>query len=113
MKDVSLRIGNFPAVSEPRLHAQMLVSRQQVIEQQAVNSLRLGIEPNPRVKISRAEFDDHHQCVSIGTARTSEKKTDRNCEDQNMEGRASRPPIREDRSRSIIAVTLHADSEAM
>src|SRR6266571_7867584 len=100
MKNVSLRIGNFPALREPRLHAQMLVSGQQVIEQQAVNSLRLRIEPDPRIKISGAEFDDHHQRVGIRAARAGEQpqatcesdQPQKESEPESMRAAVSPPP---------------------
>jgi hypothetical protein len=39
----------------------VLVAREQVVEEEVANPLRLRIQSHPRIKVRRARFDDHHQ----------------------------------------------------
>jgi hypothetical protein len=71
MKNVGLRIGYFPTVSQPRPQVEVIIPADQRIEEKRVDSLRLRIHPNPRVKIRRAALNDHHQRVGIGFAGTA------------------------------------------
>ena len=71
MKDVRLRIGHFPTVSEPRLQVEVVVSVDQRIEEKRVDSLRLRINSYAGIQIRRTELDHHHQRVRIGLARTA------------------------------------------
>ncbi len=65
MEDVSQCIGNLPPLRQPRLHIEVLVPGEQVIENQGVNALGLGIHPHARVQIGGAALDDHHQRIRI------------------------------------------------
>src|SRR5579871_6828727 len=66
MKDVSQRIRNLPALCQKRLHVEMIVALEQIVEKQSVNTLGLGIYADARIKIRRAALDDHDQRVGIG-----------------------------------------------
>src|SRR5437763_6756926 len=66
VKDVSQRIGNVPAFGERRLDVQVLVTIEQVVEQQGIDTLRLRVYPNSRIEIGRAALDDHDQGVAVG-----------------------------------------------
>ena len=49
-----------------RLNVKMVVARAQVIEKQVIDALGLRIQPNSRIQISGAAFDNHHQRIGIG-----------------------------------------------
>jgi len=71
MENIGLLIGHFPTVSQPRLEVEVVVPSDQRIEEQFVDSLRLRIHADPRVKIRRTALNDHHQRVGIGFAGTA------------------------------------------
>jgi len=66
MKNIGSRIGNLPPLGQPGNHVELIPACHQSIEQQGVNACRVRIEPNPRIKIRRARFDDHDQRIGIG-----------------------------------------------
>src|ERR1700681_4990606 len=53
MKYIRPRIANLPALGQSRRDIQILSTRQQIIEDQIVNSFRLGVDSHPRIKIGR------------------------------------------------------------
>ena len=63
VEDISQRIWNLPSLRQPRLNIEVLVTRQQRIEEKFANALRLRVDPNARIKIRRAAFDNHHQRI--------------------------------------------------
>ena len=83
MKNIGLRIGYFPTVSQPRLQVEVVVPADQRIEEQFVDSLRLRINSDPRIKIRRTALNDHDQRVGIGFVRaTGEEQNHRDTEAQ-------------------------------
>jgi hypothetical protein len=61
VKNISLGIGNFPTVSQPRLQIEMVIPTDERIKEQVVDPLRLRIDPDPGVKVRRTALDDHDQ----------------------------------------------------
>ena len=74
VKDVGQRIQNLPALGQPGLNIEVLVTRQQRVEEEFVDALRLPVDSDARVEIGRAAFDDHHQRVGIGRWRAGEER---------------------------------------
>ena len=66
MEDVGKRIGNLPTLGQSRLNVEVLVARQQRVEDKLVNALRLRIEAHPRIKVGGTALDNHYQRVGIG-----------------------------------------------
>ena len=65
VKNVSERIGNLPALGQARRDIQIRAACEEIVENQAVDALRLRIDSHARVEIRRARFDHHHQSVGI------------------------------------------------
>ena len=74
MKNIGERIGNFPALGEPGRDIEIIAAREQIIEDQIVDALRLRIDSDSRVEIRGARFDHHHQRVGIGLVRAGEQE---------------------------------------
>jgi len=51
VEDVSERIGNLPALRQSRLDVEMVVARQQRVEEKFVNALGLPVDAHSRVQI--------------------------------------------------------------
>ena len=68
MKNVGLRIGNFPAVGQPGLQVKVIVAADQRIEEQIVDAFRLRVHADARIEIGGTALDDHDQRVGIGFA---------------------------------------------
>src|SRR5208337_929283 len=74
VKNVSQRIRNLPMLRQPGLNIQVLVARQQRVEKELANALRLRINPHPRIEIRWAAFNDHDQRVGLGSLRAGEER---------------------------------------
>ena len=74
MKDVGERIGNLPALGQSGRDIQIVAAREQVVEDQIVDALRLRVDSHARIEIRRARFDQHHQRVGIGLAGAGEQR---------------------------------------
>ena len=61
MKDVGERIGNLPALGQPRLQLEVIVAPQQSFEDQLADALRLGIGPDARIEVERRALDQHRR----------------------------------------------------
>src|SRR5580700_2151291 len=59
MKDVSQRVWILPVLGQSRRHVEVVATREQVVENQAVDSLGIRINSYAGVKIRRARFDHH------------------------------------------------------
>ena len=92
MKDVGERIGNLPAFRQSGSHIQIVSARQQIVEDQVVNSFRLRVDPYPRIKIRWARVDDHDQRVGIGLGGEQEKSRERAVNDTEQSAPPSRCP---------------------
>src|ERR1700733_5842058 len=77
MKNISERIGNFPALGQTRSHIQIIPARQEIVEDQVVNSFRERIDPHAWIKIRGTRLDDHDQCVGVGLGRTTQKREEK------------------------------------
>ena len=58
MKDVGQGIGNLPALGKSRLQVEVLVAVDQTIEEQLVDALGIGVDPDAGIEIERAGLDD-------------------------------------------------------
>jgi len=67
MENVGQGIRNLPTLGQSGLNIQMLVARQQRVEEEFTNALRLRINPDSRIEIRGTAFNDHHESVRIGS----------------------------------------------
>src|ERR1700745_2557784 len=61
VKDIRQRIRLIPACCQRWSEAKILIPRDQAIEQQFINVLRLPVSPHPRIEIRRAALNQEHQ----------------------------------------------------
>src|SRR5215475_2606967 len=74
MENVGQGVGSLPAIRQTGFYIEMFIALEQVIEQQAVNAFRLGVNPDTRIQIGWAAFDDHHQGVGVRLRRARQNK---------------------------------------
>src|SRR5215469_10713394 len=74
VKDVSPGIGDLPALREFRLHVEVLVTSQEIVEDQLIDALGLAIESHARIEVCGAGFDDHDQGVGIRATGAGEQR---------------------------------------
>jgi hypothetical protein len=60
MKNVGPRVGNLPTLGEARMDVQVLVSSQEIVENEVINALGIRVESYPWIEIGRVVFNDHH-----------------------------------------------------
>ena len=82
MKNVGQRIGNLPALGQSGLNVEVLVARQQRVEEEFVDALRLPVDAHARIEIRGAALDDHDQRVGVGRLRAGEKREDADADQQ-------------------------------
>ena len=91
VEDVSERIGNLPALRQSRLDVEMVVARQQRVEEKFVNALGLPVDAHSRVQIRGAALNNHDQRVGVGRLRAGEKR-----EEQSANGQENSYPSKKD-----------------
>ena len=74
VEDVGKRVGSLPSFREAGLHIQVLVAREQRVEQQFADALRLRVESNAGIEIGGTAFDDHDQRVGVGRLGTGDER---------------------------------------
>ena len=76
MKDQRQRIALFPALRQRRREMKIRILRDQSVEDQLVDMLRLPIRPNARIEIGRAALNQKHDRIWIALRRmTTESGT--------------------------------------
>ena len=60
VENVGQWIGNLPTLCQPGLNIEVLVAREKGVEEKLVNAFRLPVDPNSRVEIRWAAFNNHH-----------------------------------------------------
>src|SRR5690242_18017057 len=75
MKNISPRVRYVPGFREARGDVKVLVAREQVIEKKRVDTLRVGVKADTRIKVRRTRLYDHDQGVGIRAAGAGGKIT--------------------------------------
>ena len=67
VKDVSERIGNLPALGQPRRQCEVILTADEPFEDQLADALALRVGANAGIEIERRAFDQHDDRARLRT----------------------------------------------
>jgi len=74
VEDISSRIRYLPAFGQPGLNVEVIIAREQIVEEQVVNAFGIRVQPHSGIEIGGAALNDHHQSFGISLAGARESR---------------------------------------